>query len=254
MANRPFAVFDIDGTLIRWQLYHSLTDNLAARGFIAEENYQELKNARMDWKRRSKADAFSKYERRVIRMFDLALRKISPGELELAAQAVFDEYKDQAYEYTRDLLHELKAAGYFLIAISGSPVEVVSKIAAYYGFDDWRGTTHYSKNGRFTGAKRVVAYHKDKVLQDLIDKNKLWLEGSIGIGDSKSDIPLLEIVQRPIAFNPEANLYKHAREHGWEIVVERKNVIYELGMKRDKYILLANDEVAGSTRRRRGTD
>jgi len=234
---KKFAVFDIDGTLIRWQLYHSLTDHLAAHGFIAKEDYRAMKNARMDWKRRAKADAFSKYERNVIRMFDLALKKVSPEELEIAAQAVFDEYKDQAYNYTRDLLHELKEAGYFLIAISGSPAEVVSKVATYYGFDDWRGTTHYSKNGRFTGAKRVVAYHKDMILQDLIDKNGLELEGSVGIGDSKSDIPLLEIVQRPIAFNPEVNLYEYARERGWDIVIERKNVIYELGNNDGRYLL-----------------
>ena len=27
---RPFAVFDIDGTIIRWQLYHALADELAS--------------------------------------------------------------------------------------------------------------------------------------------------------------------------------------------------------------------------------
>ena len=31
---RPFAVFDIDGTLIRWQLYHSIADTLARLGHI----------------------------------------------------------------------------------------------------------------------------------------------------------------------------------------------------------------------------
>ena len=34
-----FAVFDIDGTLIRWQLYHAIADELAKSGHIDAETY-----------------------------------------------------------------------------------------------------------------------------------------------------------------------------------------------------------------------
>ncbi len=234
---KPFAVFDIDGTLIRWQLYHSLTDQLARHGFIAPEIYQTMKDARMNWKQRAAKDAFSDYERSVIRVFDAALKNVNVEELEQAAEEVFGEYKDQAYTFSRDLIAELKERGYFLLAISGSPAEIVNKIAAYYGFDDWRGTTHYSKNGRFTGAKRVVAYHKDRALAELIKKHGLATSGSIGVGDTKSDIVLLEMVENPIAFNPDALLYEYARAHQWEVVIERKNVIYELRGQNGKYQL-----------------
>ena len=52
--------------------------------------------------------------------------------------------------------------------------------------------------------------------------------GSVGVGDSESDIPMLSTVERPIAFNPTRNLYEHAVEHAWPVVVERKNMIYKL--------------------------
>jgi phosphoserine phosphatase len=39
---------------------------------------------------------------------------------------------------------------------------------------------------------------------------------------------MLEAVENPIAFNPNQTLYNHAKKRGWEIVVERKDVIYEL--------------------------
>jgi phosphoserine phosphatase len=39
---------------------------------------------------------------------------------------------------------------------------------------------------------------------------------------------MLELVQRPIAFNPERELAKIAMKRGWPIVVERKNVVYKL--------------------------
>ncbi len=33
--SQPFAVFDIDGTIIRWQLYHALADELAKENIRA---------------------------------------------------------------------------------------------------------------------------------------------------------------------------------------------------------------------------
>jgi phosphoserine phosphatase len=39
---------------------------------------------------------------------------------------------------------------------------------------------------------------------------------------------MLEIVETPIAFNPNRLLYRHAKKHEWKVVVERKDVIYEV--------------------------
>ncbi len=39
---------------------------------------------------------------------------------------------------------------------------------------------------------------------------------------------MLEFVENPIAFNPEDTLFEKAKEQGWKIVIERKNVTYEL--------------------------
>jgi phosphoserine phosphatase len=34
--SKRFAVFDLDGTLVRWQLYHALVDRLAKKGYLGE--------------------------------------------------------------------------------------------------------------------------------------------------------------------------------------------------------------------------
>jgi phosphoserine phosphatase len=60
---------------------------------------------------------------------------------------------------------------------------------------------------------------------------------SIAVGDSESDIPLLSSVKNPIAFNPTKQLFNHAKENHWNIVVERKNVIYQLGPGSQNYTL-----------------
>src|SRR5882724_7901118 len=165
-TGRPFAVFDIDGTLIRWQLYHAIADTLARQGYIKPEVYQTMKDARMAWKRRS-GSSFRDYELQVIEVYEAILKTLSIEQFESAANAVFEEYKDQVYTYTRDLIAKLKKDNYVLFAVSGSQTEIVAKIADYYGFDDYVGTV-YERGGRgFSGQKIIGSHDKDKTLKEL---------------------------------------------------------------------------------------
>ena len=54
------------------------------------------------------------------------------------------------------------------------------------------------------------------------------------MGDTEGDIPMLSVVENPICFNPNAKLAEVARANGWDIVIERKDVIYEWSGKSDK--------------------
>ena len=232
-----FAVFDIDGTLIRWQLYHALADELARRGHIDEMTYRRMKDARMAWKQRTES-SFRDYEQQVIKVYELALKNIGFAELDEAIELVFDEYKDQVYVYTRELIKTLKKRGYMLLAISGSQVEIIKKIAGHYGFDDFEATVYERGTKGFTGKKIVASHQKDKVLMELVRKHSLSYEGSIAVGDSTSDIVMLEMVEQAVAFNPEEHLFEHAKRKGWKVVLERKNMFYEMEMSDGKYQLV----------------
>src|SRR5690349_18117795 len=109
---RSFAAFDIDGTLLRWQLYHAVADELAKRGKLDEKAYDEVRQARMLWKKRPHQASYSQYEAKLVEFFDKAILNVKPSELESASIAVIDTYKDQVYSYTRDLISELKAKNY----------------------------------------------------------------------------------------------------------------------------------------------
>ena len=235
---KKFAVFDVDGTLIRWQLYHAVAEALAKGGLLDPKTHQTIRDARMLWKKRTHADAFKTYEKRLIEAYDRLITQLTPTQMEKAANTVFNEYKDQVYTYTRDLIASLQAKNYFLLAISGSQTEIVDKIAKHWGFSDWVGSRYVQKNGRYTGAKIVASADKAAVLDKLVKKHQLTYAGSIAVGDSASDIKMLEIVETPIAFNPEENLFNHAKKHGWKIVVERKNVVYQLETDNGKYQLV----------------
>lgn len=237
-AQRPFAVFDIDGTLIRWQLYHAVADELARRGHFGAIEYQAVKDARMTWKKRENEDSFKQYERALVNLVDQAMTGMAVEALRSACQTVIAEYKDQVYTYTRDLIRELKAQNYLLFTISASQSEIVRLLAEYYGFDDYGGSEYEVRDGHFTGKKEVLkSERKPEYLKELVTKHNATFAGSVGVGDSESDIPMLMAVEKPVAFNPTRLLYEHAKGHGWQIVLERKNVIYQLESGDGSYLL-----------------
>lgn len=236
-SRRPFAVFDIDGTLIRWQLYHAIADALAKKGHIDAKTHKKVKDSRMIWKTRTHGEAFGAYQTELVTAYEKLLLDLSYKDFNQAVQAVFDEYKDQIYVYTRQLIKDLKKKNYLLLAISGSQIEIVSKIAKHYGFDDCVGTIYAHENDKFTGAVTIHLGGKHVVLEELIAKHHASLAGSVAVGDGASDISMLEMVETPIAFNPEKKLFDHAKGKGWKIVIERKNMVYELEDSDGRYLL-----------------
>ncbi|CAN5683673.1 HAD-IB family hydrolase [soil metagenome] len=235
---RKFAVFDIDGTLIRWQLYHAIAEALSRFGHIDPVTHTKIREARMLWKKRTDENAFKHYESILVEAYDQLVKQLPVELFDKAAKKVFDEYKDQVYTYTRDLIRDLKQQNYLLFAISGSQKEIVAMIAEYYGFDDYVGSTYMHQNGYYTGKKIVASSSKHAILGRLIAQHDAAREGSIAVGDSGSDTTMLKTVDMPVAFNPDKSLYETALRNDWKIVVERKNVVYELEKGDKRYELL----------------
>lgn len=234
---KSFAVFDIDGTIIRWQLYHALGDKLAKRGLIEDDAFNKVRDARMGWKKRNEDSTFKAYELELINAFDASLKGMAEQDFLSAADEVFDEYKDQVYKYTRDMVSKLKSEDYLLFAISGSPSYIVNKLADYYGFDDSQATDYEVVDGRLTGKMNLRFQDKPKCLRELVEKHGATFINSIGFGDSEGDTEMLKIVEAATAFNPSHQLFEDAKREGWQIVVERKNVIYKLDSRDGSYVL-----------------
>lgn len=230
-------MFDIDGTLIRWQLYHTVVNRLAKSGSLGNDAQKIIKQGIMAWKTRQHNDSFKEYEHQLVEIYHQQLSNINLEVFDKIIDDVFIEYKDQTYTYTKNLVSKLKDQGYMLFIVSGSHIELVSKIAKYYGFDDWIGMQYErSKNG-FTGKVLANSLDKDWALKELIARNKVSTKNSLAIGDTKGDIPMLKLVENPIAFNPNQVLFTEATKNGWKIVVERKSLIYELVYQDNRYYL-----------------
>lgn len=229
MEKRPVAVFDIDGTVFRSSLLVELVDRLIERGIFPEDARGEFEDERLKWLDR-KGD-YESYIGKVIEAFAAHLKGKPYEEVSNLAGEVIEEKRDRVYRYTRDLISELKGKGYFMLAVSHSPKFIADGFGYEQGFDKVYGTFYASgPSGNFTGEieDKELIYNKAAILTRAVRKEELTLEGSYGVGDTESDIPMLEAVEHAIAFNPNKKLFEHAKRRGWRIVVERKDVIYEL--------------------------
>lgn len=228
MKERKVAIFDVDGTIFRSSLLIELVEELV-REKIFPENARELyAKQRQKWLDRE--GDYGAYIEAMVAAFQKHLKGVHYGDLADVADRVVDARWKQVYCYTRDLLSELRSEEYFLLAISHSPKTMLDKFCPRLGFDKVYGTIYeIGPEGCFTG--KIVDQHlianKANVVRRAVEKENLTLKRSIGVGDTESDIPFLELVARPICFNPNAKLYRHARRLGWKVVVERKDVVYE---------------------------
>jgi phosphoserine phosphatase len=172
-------------------------------------------------------------------LFLRELEGVSVAELQRCAIAEVEAHGRRLHIYTRDVALRLKEAGYQLIAISGSPQEILDLFLKPLGFDRaWGTVLAKDARGRYTGEVLENPFgNKRRVMEEFLANAEAGLEDSVGMGDTLSDVGFLEMVEIPIAFNPNRGLFEVARQWGWPIVVERKDVIYNLQTRLEDPVL-----------------
>lgn len=228
---RKFAVFDIDGTVFRSSLLVELVDALIMEGIFSKKVRKIYEKDYQNWIDRK--DSYEKYINSVILAFENNIKGINEKKFNKVCLKVIQFYKNRLYRFSRDLIKKLKKKKYYMLAISHSPMYIVGRFGKEIGFNKVYGRILESKNGKLTGKTLFedLIFDKSKILNRAILKENLTLKGSIGVGDTESDIPFLKIVKYPICMNPNIKLYKYAIKNNWTIVVERKDVIYKFGKK-----------------------
>lgn len=225
---KKLAVFDIDGTLFRSSLLIEVTNALITAGVFPTKARMGYQRAYEQWLNRK--GTYGAYIAAVIVAFEKHIRGVKQVDFLRVVRKVTAYQKHRVYRYTRDLIHQLRKRGYFLVVISHSPADMVVEFTRHWGFHKVYGRQFEVQQGRFTGnvLHKDIIDNKALALQRAIQTENLSLRSSIAVGDSEGDIPMLKLVERPICFNPNSILHKYAKRAGWEIVVERKDVVYTL--------------------------
>ena len=224
---QKLAVFDIDGTIFRSNLQFELIGGLAYDGIFSKETKDKLVDSYRNWLHNR--GTYNDYKDELIKRYKMELKGKNKDDIVAVAQKVISFYHARQFIYTKKMIEELKK-DHLLLAISGSPIEIVKEYNKYLEFDDVYGTVYEINKDKIYTGEVVYAPVKNKAdaLKIYVAEKGISLKKSIAIGDTESDIPMLELADTPIAFNSDEELYKYAKKKKWKIVVERKDVIYEL--------------------------
>ena len=218
---KNLAIFDLDNTLINidsghaWSafLIKKMPDDAAQTEAQNEKFYRDYQNGCLD------IDAFLK--------FHLApLARYSKEELAEFHREFMAEYIiPHISPMQRMLVQSHQMAGDETLVISSTNEFIITPICHLFGITNIIGTQlETGTDGRYTGNYiGTPSFREGKInrLNQWLAERGETLESygkTYFYSDSKNDLPLLSLVNEPVAVNPDAELEQEAKEKGWPVL------------------------------------
>jgi HAD superfamily hydrolase (TIGR01490 family) len=211
--------FDVDGTLVRTNLMHT------AVYYLANEP-DPVRSAGKLARLALRSPLLLAAELRDRRTFNELLFECFAGMTEDRIMILADDTYEWAmrrgiYEGARDLVSRSREAGHEVVLVSGALDFLLSRLAADLGADSFVGNRLEIHAEKATGKllRPVVAGPtKARLICDHARKHGHDLAECFAYSDSYSDLPMLSVVGRPAAVNPDAKLERLARAYQWPII------------------------------------
>ena len=211
------AIFDLDNTLIAGDSDHSWGQFLVEKALVDAEYY------------RAENDRFYQdYERGELDIE--AYLQFSLEPLTRHSRASLDELhrefmntviKPMRLQKADELLAKHREQGDYLLIITSTNGFITEPIARALGVDDILATDAEIVNGLYTGKMLgTPCYQEGKVtrLNEWLKSYAGDLEGSWFYSDSINDLPLMEVVDKAVAVDPDEQLQAAATERQWPII------------------------------------
>ena len=211
------AIFDLDNTLIGGD-----SDFLWGE-FIGEEGIVD-------------ANAYRKKNEYFYQQYDLGtldiyawlefclepLTRYSMTELqELHHRFMIQKIEPILLDKAQNCINRHKERGDTVLVITASTSFVTAPIVKKYGINHLLATEPEIKAGRYTGGvSGMPCFQSGKIdkLMPWLQKNEETLTGSTFYSDSHNDLPLLELVDNPVAVNADKILTQIAGKKGWKVL------------------------------------
>jgi len=119
------------------------------------------------------------------------------------------------------LVAKHRAQGHTLLIITATNVFVTRPIATALGIENLLGCEAEIVDGLYTGEPAgIPSYREGKVtrLNAWLADTGESMDGAYFYGDSQHDLPLLELVDNPVAVDPDDRLRKRAEEADWVVM------------------------------------
>ena len=211
------AIFDLDNTLLGGDSDHGCGEFLVSRGLVDERQFREANDRYYQQYQSGGLDihAYLAFALEPLTQHDLATLRT------LHAEFMRDVVAPMRLPKADALLAEHRARGDYLLIITATNAFVTRPIAASMGVDDIIATEPELKNDRYTG--RIVgtpSFREGKItrLHEWLVDHRIDLTGSTFYSDSHNDIPLLDMVDQPVAVDPDDTLRAYAETKGWPVM------------------------------------
>jgi HAD superfamily hydrolase (TIGR01490 family) len=219
MSRHAAAFFDVDGTLVRGNVVHTFafyathepTLLRSAAKYLMTVASIPLFVAIDRWSRKGFNEFFYRY-----------YKGMAEDRLRYLAGEMFEEVlRPSIFPGAPDLVAKARDAGCRTVIVSGALDFILRPLADHLGAEDLIANRLEFVGGYATGKmlRPVIAgASKAGIVRDYCAERGLDLARSYGYADSASDYPLLSVVGRPAAVNPDLRLRGLAREFDWPIL------------------------------------
>lgn len=211
------AIFDLDNTLLNGDSDYMWGQFLAQQGHVDATFYEKENQRFYDEYVSGTLDIFEFLE------FSLApLSQIEMDELTQLHDGFMKKYIRPAItNKSRTLIQEHTDKKDTLLIITATNLFITAPIAKELGIENILATEPEIINNKYTGKVFGTPCFREGKVERLTD----WLKATGGnladscfYSDSHNDLPLLEMVKKPIAVDPDETLLSHAEMKGWDII------------------------------------
>lgn len=215
------AIFDLDNTLIADDSDFLWGQFLVDRG-IVDKAYYESANAKFyeDYKTGTlDIVEFLRFSLAPLAMHDINLLH------EWREAFVESVIRPITLKAAYALIDQHRKAGDTLLVVTATNRFVTEPIVKLYGIEHLLATTPEMKHGQYTGKfLDTPCFQEGKIthLQHWLAETGHSLSGSYFYSDSHNDLPLLQLVDHPVAVDPDEKLHEVAQKEQWPIISLRE--------------------------------
>ncbi|MDI9348027.1 MAG: HAD family phosphatase [Methylacidiphilales bacterium] len=212
------ALFDLDDTLINGDSDWLWCEFLIEKGVLSAD-FRTIND-----------DFYYKYEQGTLNPTEYLEFVLSPlkNTPESKWYSIREEYinkiiKPLILRKVKQFVTWHKDQGMTVIIITATNRFITEPIANIFEVDHLIASEYEINQGLVTGRPSGIPNFKEGKVKNL----SLWLEKqglelsqlySVFYSDSPNDLPLLQLVSKPVATNPSKKLHEHAKEQGWSII------------------------------------
>lgn len=211
------ALFDLDNTLLAGDSDYLWGVFLAEQGIVDAEFYEQ-ENQRF----------YNEYQQGTLNIFEFlafSLQALAENDAEtlrqLQQQFLQEKIRPIMSAAAFELIEKHRLAGDTLAVITATNSFVTAPIVEAFGIKHLLATEPEIKNGQYTGqVAGTPCFQQGKVtrLNDWMKQHKMNLDGSWFYSDSHNDLPLLKLVDHPVAVDADEELLGYAKAHDWLVM------------------------------------